>query len=510
MMRAKKLCALLLALAMSASLCACWKEDEKTDDFWNEDVPLEDEVTPQTTHISAFALPYLSNQTLDPVTCVDGIQQTVGALLYEGLFALDETFAVQNILCRDYTYDAEKRTYTFSLRENVTFSDGSLLSVTDVLSSYRRAAVSDRYAARFADVLSMHVANGALVITLAKENSAFPALLDIPVVKSGSEKNLVPLGTGPYLFLTDNEGACLAQNGEWWRSEILPLERIALIPTRDNSTASYLFSSYDTHLLVSDLTATGSNGSFGESDIFDADSTTMLYLGFNARRAPLGSSALRCAMSAAFDRDAIVSTLLSGHARAVQFPISQCAALYPDGLNVSAASYTQVLSDERITEAHPVELTLLVNEEGSFKCSVAEYLCRQLSVGALTVTLRAVPWGDYLDALQTGDFDLYLGEARLTADWNAAPLIGTAGSLNYGGYTDIEMDRLLTAFLADENESTAQTYFRYFASRAPIAPICFKSVSTQIPTGLAEGLTPTAHNPFYGFDHWTFHLDAQP
>ena len=509
-MRVKKLCALFLALAMSLSLCACWEEEEKTDDFWNEDVPLGEEIPQQTTRIGAFALPYLSNQTLDPVTCADGIQQTVGALLYEGLFALDETFAVQNVLCRDYTYDVAKRTYTFYLRENVTFSDGSLLSVTDVLAAYRRAAASERYAARFADVSSMHIANGALVVTLAKENRAFPALLDIPIVKSGSEKNLVPLGTGPYLFLTDNEGACLTRNGDWWRSESLPLERIALVPARDNSTASYLFSSYDTHLLVSELTATGSDGSFGESDVFDADSTTMLYLGFNTRHAPLSSSALRCAMSAAFDRDAIVSTLLSGHARSARFPIPQCAALYPDDLSTPAVSYTQALSDARITDIRPVELTLLVNEEGSFKRSVAEHLCRQLSVGALTVTLRAVPWEEYSDALQSGDFDLYLGETRPTADWNADALIGTGGALNYGGYADAEMDRLLSAFLADENESTAQAYFRHFASRAPIAPICFKSVSTQIPAGLAEGLTPTAQNPFYGFAHWTFHLDTQP
>ena len=510
-MRAKKLCALFLALAMALSLCSCWEEDEKTDDFWNEELPLEEEPPQQqTARISAFALPYLSNQTLDPVTCVDGIQQAVGALLYEGLFALDETFSVQNVLCRDYTYDAEKHAYTFSLRENVTFSDGSLLSVTDVLSAYRRAAGSERYAARFENVASMHIVNGALVVTLNKDNSAFPALLDIPIVKSGSEKNLVPLGTGPYLFLTDNEGACLVRNGDWWRSSALPLDRIALVPARDNSTGSSLFSSYDTHLLVSDLTAAGSDGSFGSVDLFDADSAAMLYLGFNTRHAPLKSSALRCAMSTAFDRDVIVSTLLSGHARATRFPISPRAALYPDDLSAPAASYAQALSDERVTDAHPKELTLLVNEESSFRCSVAEHLCRRLSVGALSVTLRAVPWEDYLKALETGDFDLYLGEARLTADWNAATLIGTGGKLNYGGYTDPESDRLLAAFLSDENTTTAQAYLRYFAASAPIAPICFKSVSTQIPAGLAEGLTPTAQNPFYNFENWTFHLDTQP
>ena len=42
-----------------------------------------------------FTLPYEPDQTLDPVTCPDGVQQTVGSLLYEGLFRLDETLTPQ-------------------------------------------------------------------------------------------------------------------------------------------------------------------------------------------------------------------------------------------------------------------------------------------------------------------------------------------------------------------------------------------------------------------------------
>ena len=509
-MRGKKIFALFLALAMALSLCGCMEEEEKTDEFWYEDIPLEEEPPQQTVRISSFALPYLSNQTLDPVTCIDGIQQTVGALLYEGLFALDESFCVQNVLCRDYSFDAEKHTYTFTLRDDVTFSDGSPLSAADVLAVYHRAAASDRYAARFRNVAAMHIVNGALAVTLYRDNSAFPALLDIPIVKSGSEKNLIPLGTGPYVFLTDNEGACLVRNGDWWRSAVPPLERIALVSARDNSTAFYLFSSFDTHLLVSDLTAANSAGSFGETDVFDADSAVMLYLGFNTRQSPLDSRAVRCAMSAAFDREGIVTTLLSDHARAARFPISPRSPLYPDDLVPPAASYAQALSDAHVTDEHPAELTLLVNEEDSFRRTIAEYLCRRLSAGALTVTLRSVPWEDYTAALKDGDFDLYLAETRLTADWNAVSLIGTAGRLNYGGFSDAETDRLLTAFVADENEMTAQAYLRHFAENAPIAPICFKLISAQLPAGLADGVTPTAQNPFYGFEHWTFHLDTQP
>ena len=81
MATAKRLCALLLALAMALLLCSCWEEEE-TDEFWNEALPDEQAEESSETRISAFALPYLQNQTLDPVTCIDGVQQTVGALLY--------------------------------------------------------------------------------------------------------------------------------------------------------------------------------------------------------------------------------------------------------------------------------------------------------------------------------------------------------------------------------------------------------------------------------------------
>ena len=58
-----------------------------------------------------------------------------------------------------------------------------------------------------------------------------------PIVKSGSEKNTVPLGTGPYLFVTDSDGACLKQNPDWRSDGTLPFERIDLRAVKDADTA---------------------------------------------------------------------------------------------------------------------------------------------------------------------------------------------------------------------------------------------------------------------------------
>ena len=223
---------LFCVLALTLALSGCWTSDEVTDekDFWEESPTDQTQEEPDAalTPITAFVLPYLKNVTFDPIACPDGMQQTVGALLYEGLFTLDGSFAPQNVLCSRYEHNDDCTSYTFYLREGVCFSDGSALTANDVLAAYRRAQTSERYRARFASVVSMRVVNGALTVALSQGNSAFPALLDIPIVKSGSEKDTVPLGTGPYLFVTDGSGACLKRSADWWQDARLPLERIEL------------------------------------------------------------------------------------------------------------------------------------------------------------------------------------------------------------------------------------------------------------------------------------------
>ncbi len=381
-----------------------------------------------------------------------------------------------------------------------------------MLATYRRAQVSERYAARFANIASMRVNRGALVITLLQADNALPALLDIPIVRSGTEKDAVPLGTGPYLFLTGSDGSFLVRNENWWcEGEGLP-ERIPLAGAKDADTAAYLFSAKKAHLLIADLLGDTSVASLGGVERADAPTTSMYFLGFNTKRVALADAKLRAAMRTAFDREAIIASLLAGHAQAAQFPISPVSPLYPTALEepytVGAyeAALTPAGEDAPASESAPLELTLLVNAENSFKAALAEYLARQLTAAHVTVTAVILPWADYLTALQDGNFDLWLGEVRLTADWNISNLVGTGGALNYGKFSDAAVEKALAAFLANENSATAAELCRELAEKAPILPIVFKSVSVLTPEGLIDGVAPTMTRPLRNLEQWTFHF----
>ena len=129
--------AAVLTLTLSL-LTGCAQIDESSADelpFPSEETPVEEE---HSGLPAVFALPYLEGQPLNPLTCPDGVQQTVASLLYEGLFRLDQTFTPQPLLCASYTYDSETLTYKLTLRDGVVFSDGSPLTAADVKSHPQR------------------------------------------------------------------------------------------------------------------------------------------------------------------------------------------------------------------------------------------------------------------------------------------------------------------------------------------------------------------------------------
>ena len=397
MTKTKRIQILCLLGAVTLLLSGCWTEApvESANGLLGDQEPADQQE--EVILPAAFTLPYDPDQTLDPVTCADGMQQVAGSLIYEGLFRLDRQLEPQPWLCQSYTYDAASLTYTFTLRSGVTFSDGSPLTAADAAATLRRAKSSQRYSARLAHVAAVSAGDGVVIVTLSRPDSSLPALLDIPIVKSGTEESLTPVGTGPYYFTTDEAGACLASHSGWWRGESRPAERIALSAARDREAILYQFSSHEVQLITADLIGTEPITATGNISYEDADTTVLLFLGFN--------------------RETLVSAVLSGHARAAQFPVSPVSPLYPAELEslYSYDDFAAAMEAAGLNTGRTRTVTLLVNQENTFKVSAAEHIAQALSDFDLQIQVEALPWEGYAAALAAGNFDLYYGEVRLPA-----------------------------------------------------------------------------------------------
>ncbi len=506
----KRLASLFMALALLClplTGCAQYDEDTGAEELL---FPME-ETPPAQTELAlpaAFSLPYLAGQPLNPLTCPDGMQQTIASLLYEGLFHLDQAMEPQPLLCASWSYDPEDLTYTLELRSDVVFSDGAPLTAADVKATLTAARSSPRYQERLADVKSISAGGQTLTLTLSRPNTVLPALLDIPILRSGTEKSDIPTGTGPYLY--DGSGTpCLIASQNWWQQAEQPVERIVLTETADWDAMAYRFASRDVQLIVTDLTGTDSVTVSGSVRCVDADTTVMQYLGINTAAAPLDNAAFRRCLSLGLNRKGLVSGLLSGHAKAAQFPISPASPLYPSELEIpgSATAFSEALAD---CGALPERtLRLLVNEENPFKVSIARQIAARYTAAGLAVEAVVLPWEDYTAALAAGDFDLYYGEVRLTADWDVSALLSEGGALNYAGWSETRCQPLLELCRSSpERENAVSTLCRYLQNQAPILPVCFKTVSLLYETDVLEGLSPTAAEPFYDLSGITVHLSA--
>ena len=504
----KRITALAAALLLALSLLTgCAQIDEAEEPLF----PPEEDPAPEETAAalpSAFSLPYLAGQPLNPLTCPDGMQQTAASLLYEGLFHLDGQFTAQPLLCASYTYDPEALTYVLTLRQSVVFSDGSPLTAADVRATLTAARSSARYAPRLADVKSISAGNGTVTLTLSRPNSALPALLDIPILKSGTEKKDIPTGTGPYLY-DESSTPCLLASQNWWQGGGQPVERIVLTETADAESMLYRFTSHDVQLLVSDLTGTDSVTVSGSVRCTDADTTVFQYLGINTAVKPLDDAAFRRCLSLGLNRQALVSGLLSGHARAAQFPVSPASPLYPSELDTafSATAFADALAACKTRPART--LRLVVNSENAFKVSMAQQIAAAFTASGIPMEAVSLPWEEYTAALAAGRFDLYYGEVRLLADWDVSSLLATGGSLNYGGWSDAQCNQLLEACRSSaDREAALNALYRYLRGQTPILPVCFKTVSALYESDVLEGLTPTAAEPFYDLNSCVIHLSA--
>ena len=204
----------------------------------------------------------------------------------------------------------------------------------------------------------------------------------------------------------------------------------------------------------------------------------MQYIGCNTARAPLDSPALRRALSAGIERANVAGAYLSGHGKPAAFPVSPVSSLYPAALeeDYSVDGFTAAVAESGYVSERP--LTLLVNEENGFKKAIAAHLAENWTSGGVPVEVRVLPWEEYAAALAAGDFDLYYGEARLTADWDLGSLLEPGGRLNYGHWSNPDTSRLLAELAGAQDRTAAmRALCAHLKDQAPILPVCFKSTS---------------------------------
>ena len=165
----RALAALLAALCL---LTACGEGGLGGDDGPVDTVEVSD---------AYFGMAWYQNGTLNPVLDSTSINRLLCEALYEGLFEVSGNFTAQNVLCASYTGDGT--TFTFTLRDDVTFWSGEKLTAADVVASLQAAQYNEAspYHNRLVEAASIEALSGSEVrIVLSSPNINFPRLHAAP------------------------------------------------------------------------------------------------------------------------------------------------------------------------------------------------------------------------------------------------------------------------------------------------------------------------------------------
>ena len=144
----KKLIALLLCLSVCLSvLSSCDSNSDEpyvpTGDALVMEGEDPDSVGPQKEEEpQELTLVYSPDKSLNPLEAADHNNRVLFSLIYQSLFNVDSECNPEPILCRAFQSSADGKTWTFYIENHATFSDGTSLTIHDVLATYNAALES--------------------------------------------------------------------------------------------------------------------------------------------------------------------------------------------------------------------------------------------------------------------------------------------------------------------------------------------------------------------------------
>lgn len=498
----KRFLSLAVCLVMVLSFAGCQEETAYVP-TGNALAGEDDRVTtPQTDPQAAeqeLTLVYYPDQSLNPYQASEQTNRTLFSLIYQGLFTVDRNYEAHPMLCQRYAVSQDMRSYVFYLAEDATFSDGTRLTARDVVASLQAARKSPVYEGRFYHFNSIsETTDGGILIELDTAYENLPILLDIPIVKAAEVDAERPLGTGPYYLESITGGPRLRRRNNWWCGSTTLAVTASSITLREAGTNAQIrdaFQFEDVGLVCANPGSDSYADYRCDYELWDCESGIFLYLGCNLGSKVFSNSKVRAALTYAIDRDTLVEEYYHGFARSATLPASPQSPYYNNSL-ASRYGYDAVRFHDALSDAGLLgeSIVFLVNEDDSFRVRQARAIKQMLEDCGLEVTLLLWGGNNYLYALAIGNFDLYLGQTKLSPNMDLSQFFASGGALNYGGLTSANMYSLCLQSLA--NEGNYYNLHETIMEDGRICPILFHSYAVYATRGLLTGLTPSRDNVF--------------
>jgi peptide/nickel transport system substrate-binding protein len=383
-----------------------------------------------------------------------------------------EDLTMEPSLAESWETSEDGLTWTFTLREGVTFHDGSQFDSDDVVYSYSRIIdeeLSNSY--RFATVDSVE-ADGPNAVVL-KLNAPTPNLLErigafkgMAILPEGAAEELdlttEAVGTGPFqLESSDASSTVLTKFDDYWGGDV-SVDEVEFRYITEPAAA--LTALQNGEVQWTDNVPPQQIESLAGDDqveLATAPSADYWYMSMNYDKAPFDNRDVRRAIATAIDREAVAEAAKFGAARANQTAIPEGNFFYYDyaPFEPDADAAKQLLEDAGV--ATPITMGLMVTDEFPETVTAAQVIASQLEPIGIDVDIQTEDFATWLDRQGQGDYDAFLlgwlGNLDPAAYYQEQHI--TDGANNYQGYSNPQVDELLLQGAAETDEDARKEIY---------------------------------------------------
>lgn len=367
---------------------------------------------------------------LDPAYVDDGESAKVMVNIYEGLVKYKTgSTEVEPCLATSWKVSDDGKEYTFKLRKNVKFQDGTPFNADAVVFSVSRQlppkATDDMpYASfTFGPVAKVEKVDDYTVkFTLTAPYTPFLANLAMclaaPIVspaavqKYGDKFIEHPVGTGAFKFVSWEKGqsVTLTRNDNYW-GEKAKVSKLVFKITAENSVRASEMITGSTDAMdgvdPNDIKKLQSSG----VKIYKSKGMNVNYMAFNCSRAPFNDPKLREAVSHAINREELVKYLYQGYSEVANSPLPSFIPGY--NKDVQPYKYDPELAKSMLKDAGKSNLKIKIitysnprpyNPVNGQK--LAEAVQNYLSKVGITADIVVYPWTEYKQKAAQGEGDI--------------------------------------------------------------------------------------------------------
>jgi peptide/nickel transport system substrate-binding protein len=387
--------------------------------------------------------------------------------VFDTLVEPDQQLQFQPALATEWDTSEDGLTWTFTLREGVTWHNGREFVADDVVYSYNRI-IDDELANayRFESVESVTAPDDRTV--QIKVSRPTPNLLanigafkgTAIVARENVEDGSIgqnPIGTGPFSFESYAPGdrLTLVRNDDYWGDEV-KLDGVEFRFISEPTVALTNLQGGQVHW--TDNLPPQQVDSLQDSEDITVEavaSNDYWYLAPNVKREPFDDPRVRQAMAYGIDREAITEAATFGLATPNQTAIPEGSVFYVD-----YAPYERDVDRARslLQEAGVTDLTvdLMVTNEYPETVTAAQVIQSQLEEVGITVEIRTLDFAAWLDQQGAGNFDMFMlgWLGNIDPDDFYYAQHRTGANFNFHGYSNPEVDQLLDSARAETDEDT--------------------------------------------------------